>query len=127
MQKTAYEMRISYWSADVCSSDLASSGVIVLRHTAVPSFSALCTATSSIRGLLVTARCPSVPVIAVSRWPDDRQCKASRQSSAPPNPKHFHRPPIGEMLKAEPRLTLLNVASQEIGRASFREKGCNAG
>src|SRR3546814_5855372 len=26
-QKTAYEMRISYWSSDVCSSDLWSSGI----------------------------------------------------------------------------------------------------
>src|SRR3546814_4968066 len=30
-QKTAYEMRISDWSSDVCSSDLADSGVGDLR------------------------------------------------------------------------------------------------
>src|SRR3546814_10618148 len=27
-QKTAYEMRISYWSSNVCSSDLARSGAV---------------------------------------------------------------------------------------------------
>src|SRR3546814_4584282 len=39
-QKTAYEMRISDWSSDVCSSDLLGSGAqmppIPQRHTAVP-------------------------------------------------------------------------------------------
>src|SRR3546814_12424077 len=35
-QKTAYEMRISDWSSDVCSSDLLSSGVtITLAHHAL--------------------------------------------------------------------------------------------
>src|SRR3546814_4126931 len=32
-QKTAYEMRISDWSSDVCSSDLLASEVFVLGHT----------------------------------------------------------------------------------------------
>src|SRR3546814_5526644 len=31
-QKTAYEMRISDWSSDVCSSDLARWGFFSLRH-----------------------------------------------------------------------------------------------
>src|SRR3546814_13847037 len=31
-QKTAYEMRISDWSSDVCSSDLASGGIDVQHH-----------------------------------------------------------------------------------------------
>src|SRR3546814_7271491 len=30
-QKTAYEMRISYWSSDVCSSDLSSSTAQVIN------------------------------------------------------------------------------------------------
>src|SRR3546814_1395001 len=30
-QKTAYEMRISYWSSDVCSSDLAFGGTVRTR------------------------------------------------------------------------------------------------
>src|SRR3546814_10583157 len=32
-QKTAYEMRISDWSSDVCSSDLADAPIPVSRHT----------------------------------------------------------------------------------------------
>src|SRR3546814_1543145 len=31
-QKTAYEMRISDWSSDVCSSDLAPAPFLILRH-----------------------------------------------------------------------------------------------
>src|SRR3546814_5812797 len=31
-QKTAYEMRISDWSSDVCSSDLAPAGLLLLRQ-----------------------------------------------------------------------------------------------
>src|SRR3546814_4914839 len=33
-QKTAYEMRISDWSSDVCSSDLIGAAVIAARHRA---------------------------------------------------------------------------------------------
>src|SRR3546814_3181715 len=32
-QKTAYELRISYWSSDVCSSDLCSSLSIIYMHS----------------------------------------------------------------------------------------------
>src|SRR3546814_4945374 len=32
-QKTAYEMRISYWSSDVCSSDLADTHTSALAET----------------------------------------------------------------------------------------------
>src|SRR3546814_2290545 len=35
-QKTAYEMRISDWSSDVCSSDLTSFGTAESRTTALP-------------------------------------------------------------------------------------------
>src|SRR3546814_7632426 len=31
-QKTAYEMRISDWSSDVCSSDLTGSDIVVDQH-----------------------------------------------------------------------------------------------
>src|SRR3546814_20206215 len=32
-QKTEYEMRISDWSSDVCSSDLKAEGILFLRHS----------------------------------------------------------------------------------------------
>src|SRR3546814_5339457 len=35
-QKTAYEMRISDWSSDVCSSDLAPNAVYELEHFGMP-------------------------------------------------------------------------------------------
>src|SRR3546814_5768357 len=34
-QKTAYEMRISDWSSDVCSSDLGAGGIVGRFHGAV--------------------------------------------------------------------------------------------
>src|SRR3546814_3077258 len=34
-QKTAYEMRISDWSSDVCSSDLAQRQIVVRVHSAL--------------------------------------------------------------------------------------------
>src|SRR3546814_3433119 len=34
-QKTAYEMRISDWSSDVCSSDLMTGSVVPVEHCAV--------------------------------------------------------------------------------------------
>src|SRR3546814_10568661 len=38
-QKTAYEMRISDWSSDVCSSDLAASSPLAQRLFAIPGVS----------------------------------------------------------------------------------------
>src|SRR3546814_1742500 len=35
-QKTAYEMRISDWSSDVCSSDLVAGGALLARRLSVP-------------------------------------------------------------------------------------------
>src|SRR3546814_5588882 len=37
-QKTAYEMRISDWSSDVCSSDLRHAAVAILRQRAEQAF-----------------------------------------------------------------------------------------
>src|SRR3546814_13482375 len=39
-QKTAYEMRISDWSSDVCSSDLSTAGNLVFQGTADGYFTA---------------------------------------------------------------------------------------
>src|SRR3546814_2200296 len=62
-QKTAYEMRISDWSSDVCSSDLARAWA--WRGRTGPS-----TATTS--SLKPTPRCttPSEPAAAEPSWPD---------------------------------------------------------
>src|SRR3546814_15341896 len=62
-QKTAYEMRISDWSSDVCSSDLSLGGVEFLRPcrrrcvaTCGAGVGARCTAGSRGPGGLLTAR-----------------------------------------------------------------------
>src|SRR3546814_1650056 len=41
-QKTAYEMRISDWSSDVCSSDLCGSGDLSVLHRATQTSRDLC-------------------------------------------------------------------------------------
>src|SRR3546814_4274709 len=48
-QKTAYEMRISDWSSDVCSSDLSST--VLLTYSSSP---------SGDRASLCGSRCPSL-------------------------------------------------------------------
>src|SRR3546814_3348249 len=55
-QKTAYEMRISDWSSDVCSSDLSSPGVI-LRHRFRSSYPAASASTPWDRSVRGHARC----------------------------------------------------------------------
>src|SRR3546814_20885875 len=52
-QKTAYEMRISYWSSDVCSSDLTSPG------SSRPPLSARTTPTPSASGRWPAPRTPT--------------------------------------------------------------------
>src|SRR3546814_8186171 len=57
-QKTAYEMRISDWSSDVCSSDLALAGVSPDPNAAVaalPDTSEICGCNGVCKGTIVTA------------------------------------------------------------------------
>src|SRR3546814_3713991 len=62
-QKTAYEMRISDWSSDVCSSDLMPPSTVPLgalapaaRHVQLPSSRALVSSISILRGMALAPR-----------------------------------------------------------------------
>src|SRR3546814_2545261 len=51
-QKTAYEMRISDWSSDVCSSDLTIAVYLVISPVFVINWQVLSTGTNSISSLI---------------------------------------------------------------------------
>src|SRR3546814_1630667 len=51
--KTAYDMRISYWRSDVCSSDLADHGKLKILIEPVRGFKSIPTAYATIKGFEV--------------------------------------------------------------------------
>src|SRR3546814_10180851 len=81
-QKTAYEMRISDWSSDVCSSDLRragdSSGGVMLT---IPSGSTFSFRSQAIRGQMIPAHCStptSVPTNSAKQNPIRKRSPAFR-------------------------------------------------
>src|SRR3546814_5489406 len=54
-QKTAYEMRISDWSSDVCSSDLPTLGAVTVTPNQVGPNLAACTGDITVRANVVGA------------------------------------------------------------------------
>src|SRR3546814_8297973 len=65
-QKTAYEMRISDWSSDVCSSDLIAFSVIALSGAGL-----YCAWSSPIEGIAISTRMmtgTNVPMISMTVW-----------------------------------------------------------
>src|SRR3546814_14454305 len=106
-QKTAYEMRISDWSSDVCSSDLDSLSVF-------DSFSACACRSSAL------AREPAVFLLAVflnlAMCPPTGSCDCKAASPHCLEHSHETRRPV-QRLRARLRVV-------EIGRASCRERVC---
>src|SRR3546814_1594850 len=95
-QKTAYEMRISDWSSDVCSSDLLEEGMaaddaIVAHHAAIHD-----------------GRSDADQAIVADRAAVDRAVMGDRAMGAD----------IGAALAADMQ------HREKIGRASCRERGC---
>src|SRR3546814_6964099 len=77
-QKTAYEMRISDWSSDVCSSDLGWRAIDDARKRALGPFLARDTRTNNLR----IGKCPVLRLAAVIRRPglgDRRRLCAAAQ------------------------------------------------
>src|SRR3546814_14975502 len=74
MQKTAYEMRISDWSSDVCSSDLLPARLgIPQRHRAAPAFGAA----------VDTAERVDHPAVLLNRAVDVRELGHAGQADGP--------------------------------------------
>src|SRR3546814_11070089 len=110
-QKTAYEMRISDWSSDVCSSDLLAQARIEQQPAA--------------RHGETVYRCDvSLPVRLQARgrrWPEGRRQRHGKitrrrkgRRLAPGERAADRRIALADTLHGEP----------EIGRASCRERGC---
>src|SRR3546814_5938825 len=98
-QKTAYEMRISDWSSDVCSSDLLHPS----RHSVVDGYAAV-------------TRGQSVPVRATCAHPtQSKQRRATMKRSTPFLALGLWVAALG---------FAAGVQAGEIGRASGRERVC---
>src|SRR3546814_3508549 len=98
-QKTAYEMRISDWSSDVCSSDLT-----------IMSFHALFAGTA----LGVTAYVEHVQLQAAGARVDAMQIERDAAIAA-----------NSDLSQTVKQLQAANL--QQIGRAACRERGCQYG
>src|SRR3546814_10425582 len=96
-QKTAYEMRMSYWSSDVCSSDLV-----------LP-----CASSSSGRRALPVP-CVNPPWTGLAAEHPLDPGSIARSDAGLPCETTL---PLGSLL-------LEDVVVVEIGRASCRERGC---
>src|SRR3546814_18473034 len=135
-QKTSYEMRISYWSSDVCSSDLRSCGAgfigqrsagkATLTRSGSPSSSCEAMHEQSLPGSPSCAHSASA-ILAKSDWPHPASA-----TPAPPANSSDKRMRCGFIVEYLPktgpgRLTrgkLIRGHPQsldKIGRASFRE------
>src|SRR3546814_17224266 len=118
-QKTAYEMRISEWSSDVCSSDLLI--VVELRAGAVSGFGysytqavpAAALVRDKLRDIVVGANPYDLPQL----W---QQMNAAL--------RNLGRPGLGLMAIAAVDIALWDIKARlQIGRASGRERGCENG
>src|SRR3546814_5991778 len=101
-QKTAYEMRISDWSSDVCSSDLLRRARIAVDGRSVIAERPLYLMLNKPRGLVTTRR--------------DPQERGTVYDCLPPDLPFLS--PVGRLDKASEGLLL------KIGRASCRERVC---
>src|SRR3546814_20602400 len=113
-QKTAYEMRISDWSSDVCSSDL----LVVAPHVRL-----FAEASDAERAAVAKLAVPGKVMIDLA---SDRLFDMSYTSGA-----DIYLGDVSSQVYeflATPRPCLFLNAPQvdwvEIGRASFRERGC---
>src|SRR3546814_16204129 len=111
-QKTAYEMRISDWSSDVCSSDLQSKGLALRPQVTTASVIACCCAGSFAAAKpRVASLCPASSLVT--------ECTTT---SAPCSKGRTPRGVVKVLstTKTRPR----SRASLEIGRASCRARVC---
>src|SRR3546814_11887412 len=114
-QKTAYEMRISDWSSDVCSSDLA-------RTASPPSARARCRRSSA--GISCTQGTHQVAQKLTSNTCPRKSAKAVAAPSRVWNGTLGAGTGGSEKVKLRPNGP---SGAGEIGRASGRERGCQYG
>src|SRR3546814_19315460 len=120
-QKTAYEMRISDWSSDVCSSDLPESSEATMSEVPVPRGSTAITEKPSDNRCGMIAR----HVYQVCGQPPIRR----RARPLPPATACTFTLPAASLcdVKCSPRLSGNLPVFTQIGRASGRERVCKDG
>src|SRR3546814_5899570 len=110
-QKTAYEMRISDWSSDVCSSDLRGAGLGGGHDGREQTLIQLLVEMDGFEGS------EGVIVIAATNRPDVLDPALLR-------PGRFDRQVVVPWPDVRGREQILQVHMREIGRASCRERVC---
>src|SRR3546814_19101216 len=125
---TAYEMRISYWSSDVCSSALDRRRVRIDEHDAIAIF-------------LERLDRLRPRIIEFTRLPDDDRagandenggnvgafghyCYSSLKASLPTKPRFIGKGDFFSSLSAQSTSSYRASAGGQIGRASCRERVC---
>src|SRR3546814_14301031 len=110
-QKTAYELRISDWSSDVCSSDLRRQGALTLRHPVgirqpLEAVARQCVDAGDLAGDLDQA-----PYLRVVGLPGENELPGHQAVTIRP-------------ARNDGTFTGLKHRLEEIGRASCRERVC---
>src|SRR3546814_15963784 len=106
-QKTAYEMRISDWSSDVCSSDLNLPELLGIRKTAQCGHAI---GESDVLGSRLTAHgaCSRLRVLLAQDARDVAGCEAE----------------LGELIRLQPYAHGVVSRAEQLGRESCRERVC---
>src|SRR3546814_2417824 len=114
--KTAYEMRISDWSSDVCSSDLGMLDLVALRRLA-----AYC-------------RAHAIDVVHAHAAASDAMASLAMPWRGPAILMTFHRTRSIETAHFRDRVrnalvglrvaAVVTASQEKLGRASCRERGC---
>src|SRR3546814_9966210 len=131
-QKTAYEMRISDWSSDVCSSDLAALspltvGAQELRLTAENRRSLILTVYNQNLGLVSETRRVELPAGETVLALEDvsSQLQPETVLLAAPGLRVIEQSLAGDLLTPQRLLEAsLGETVQKIGRASCRDRVC---
>src|SRR3546814_2885084 len=110
MQRTAYGLRLSYWSADVCCSGLRFAARVAWRAWAAPmrGTAAMCAPVAG----LVTAMVCSEP----THWPSIRHCVRSSETSC-----KFSMSLTPSACDVEAAVDVDDLARDEAGRAAAQE------
>src|SRR3546814_15363229 len=119
-QKTAYEMRISDWSSDVCSSDLVVVGLpdVKGREQILQVHMRKVPLSDNVEPMIVARGTPGFSGADLANLVNEAALFAARENAKDVRMDHFDKARDKIMMGAERR----SMAMSENGSASFRER-----